>query len=261
MPRGATKVNAAASWGGDIPSSAERFTLCAEAGPSTQLFLFPHSPMADLRPIKWKHSWSEGESLPAAAALRAVRERRLNGLLQHGCVYVATDAKTAWWLDRCCLGRQQRGIAAVGVADDWLASSRQAFLDAQQAARLAKAAQAAAAPDDTQPGPEGAPQGSDPPAAAEDAAPGAEAGREPPGQEPPTSGEPPAKRQRPSPPVSITLMRFSMLEAMFLMHGLEVLTLYEPLVRRFRAPCLLLALSGTALTPPCLPACLACGRI
>ena len=218
--------------------------------------------MADLRPIKWKHSWSEGESLPAAAALRAVRERRLNGLLQHGCVYVATDAKTAWWLDRCCLGRQQRGIAAVGVADDWLASSRQAFLDAQQAARLAKAAQAAAAPDDTQPGQaEAAPQGGDPPVTAEDAAPGAEAGREPPGEEPPTNGEPPAKRQRPSPPVSITLMRFSMLEAMFLMHGLEVLTLYEPLVRRFRAPCLLLALSGTALTPPCLPACLACGRI
>jgi hypothetical protein len=207
--------------------------------------------MADLRPIKWKHSWSEGESLPAAAALRAVRERRLNGLLQHGCVYVATDAKTAWWLDRCCLGRQQRGIAAVGVADDWLASARQAFLDAQQAARQAKAAQAAASVE-TRPGQaEATPQGGDPPAPAEDAAPGAEAGREPVGEEPPP-GEPPAKRPRPSPPVSITLMRFSMLEAMFLMHGLEVLTLYEPLVRRS----LLVAGardSSHSCLPPCLP--------
>ena len=128
------------------------------------------SAMADLRPIKWKHSWSEGESLPAAAALRAVRERRLNGLLQHGCVYVATDAKTAWWLDRCCLGRQQRGIAAVGVADDWLAAARQVFLDAQQAARQAKAAQSAGAAEATPGQAEAAPQGGEPPVVAEDAA-------------------------------------------------------------------------------------------
>ena len=209
------------------------------------------SAMADLRPIKWKHSWSEGESLPAAAALRAVRERRLNGLLQHGCVYVATDAKTAWWLDRCCLGRQQRGIAAVGVADDWLAAARQVFLDAQQAARQAKAAQSAGAAEATPGQAEAAPQGGEPPVVAEDAAPGTEVGREPQGEEPPAGGEPPAKRQRASPPVSITLMRFSMLEAMFLMHGLEVLTLYEPAVRSPRGCSLSLE---TALTPPaCLP--------
>lgn len=205
--------------------------------------------MADLRPIKFKPRREFDTSPKPTKALLELQGRQLNGLLSHGCVYVVTGRSTAWWLDRACLGRQQFGVPAVGVADDWIAAMA-AQLEAQRQQQ-----QGGGGPEEEPPvdGDDADMDAALPAGDADidvDAAECHDVDAETPATHevmelaavPVAPGDdaeeagPPKKRQRPPP---ISLVRLSMLEAVFLMHGLENLTLYEHEVRtNTRCSCL-----------------------
>jgi hypothetical protein len=173
--------------------------------------------MSDLRPVKWKRRPSGADPKPSEA-LRRISCLSLRGTLAHGAAFLALEPRHATLLDKVCLGKLCRGAAAEGAAQPWLQ-----LLAAERAQRAAEReqqrpgeAEAAEAPDA---GEEDEPPGEDlptaPPAADEPAVAAADA------------SAPSARWGRAAAPKPAVVVRLSLLEAVFLLHALDCLTLYE----------------------------------
>ncbi len=189
---------------------------------------------AAARGVKWKKRWRgrgrgvHGDNTRPAELCALLGRCTLRGALAHGAAWLLADAHAARLLDRLCLGRPARGVTRRGA--DAAAAAAAAGGGARGAAAAAAVEAEAAAE-----------------AAAADGGGDASVAAAAPPQQPHAGGGPTGWRAPQQ-----QLLRLSLLEAMFLAHGLGCLTLYDDEARPRRIRAALQRVRCAALRGACL---------